>query len=131
MGISRGPIREALRDLEAMGLVTCLPYKETVVADVTKEEIVDLLIPIRLQLELYSIEYRLDQFDDGFFSALNVNIARMDQFAADNDIAGFVEAVPRFIACRNGFFGISSILTDCRSFFCAKQNQQLIVDNQH
>jgi DNA-binding GntR family transcriptional regulator len=91
MGISRGPIREALRDLEAMGLVTCLPYKETVVADVTKEEIVDLLIPIRLQLELYSIKYSLDRFDDGFFSALNENIARMDQFAADNDIAGLVE----------------------------------------
>lgn len=91
MGISRGPIREALRDLEAMGLVTCLPYKETVVADVTKEEIVDMLIPIRLKLELYSIKYNLDRYDGHFFDTLNEAIARMDRHAADNDIAGLVE----------------------------------------
>lgn len=91
MGISRGPIREALRDLEAMGLVTCLPYKETVVADVTREEIVDLLIPIRLQLELYSIKYNLERLNGDYYEALNENIARMERFAADNDIAGLVE----------------------------------------
>ncbi|MBD2862560.1 GntR family transcriptional regulator [Paenibacillus oceani] len=91
MGISRGPIREALRDLEAMGLVTCLPYKETVVADVKREEIVDLLIPIRLRLELYSIKYNLDKYDAVFIDSLNETIVRMDRLAADNDIAGLVE----------------------------------------
>ncbi|RAV13294.1 hypothetical protein DQG23_33340 [Paenibacillus contaminans] len=91
MGISRGPVREALRDLEAMGLVVSLPYKETVVADVQKEEIVDLLLPIRLQLELYAIKYSLDHLDEDIIRTLEAIAERMEEFAASGNIAGLVE----------------------------------------
>ncbi len=91
MGISRGPIREALRDLEAMGLVVSLPHKETVVADVQEQEIVDLLLPIRLQLELYSLKYNLADINDEVYRKLEEITARMEQLAAAGDIAGLVE----------------------------------------
>ncbi|MFC5401559.1 GntR family transcriptional regulator [Cohnella soli] len=91
MGISRGPIREALRDLEAMGLVVSLPYKETVVADVRKEEIVDLLLPTRLQLELYALKYNLAELNDEIYGRLEDITERMEQLAASGDIAGLVE----------------------------------------
>ncbi|MFD0716678.1 GntR family transcriptional regulator [Paenibacillus sp. GCM10027626] len=96
MGISRGPVREAIRDLEAMGLVTCLPYKETFVAHVKREEIVDLLLPIRLQLELYSIKYHLERFTPDFFEGLQAITARMDQAAAAGDLPVLVEEDIRF-----------------------------------
>lgn len=96
MKISRGPIREAFRDLEAMGLVVCSPYRETVVADVQKGEIVDLLIPIRLQLELYAIKYNLDKFDDTWFDALDSIVAKMNIYASENDLFGLIEEDIRF-----------------------------------
>lgn len=91
MGISRGPIREALRDLEAMGLVVSLPYRETAVASVQKEEIIDLLIPIRLQLELYAIKYDLDAFDEDFFNSLDLIVANMKVLATQNELFELIE----------------------------------------
>lgn len=91
MNISRGPIREALRDLEAAGLVVSLAYKETVVADVQKEEIIDLLIPIRLQLELFAIKYNIASFDEDFFQTLESIVDNMKKFADAADLAGLIE----------------------------------------
>ncbi|MBP1994030.1 GntR family transcriptional regulator [Paenibacillus eucommiae] len=96
MGISRGPIREALRDLEAMGLVVSLPYRETAVADVHKEEIIDLLIPVRLQLELYAIKYNLDIFDEALFNTLDAIVGNMSSLAGENDLFGLIEEDIRF-----------------------------------
>jgi len=96
MGISRGPIREAIRDLEAMGLVVVSPYRETVVADVDKDEIVDLLIPIRLQLELFSIRSHLDDYDAHFFESLEQCVANMRKMAAKEDLFGLIEGDIRF-----------------------------------
>jgi DNA-binding GntR family transcriptional regulator len=91
MGISRGPIREALRDLEAMGLIISSPYRETIVADVQKTEVIDLLIPIRLQLELYALKYNAAHFDEAFFQSLEAIVANMKANAESNDLAGLIE----------------------------------------
>lgn len=96
MGISRGPVREAIRDLEAMGLVVSLPFRETVVADVNKEEIIDLLIPIRLQLELYTLKLSLPHFDEELFDVLDNIVRQMESWAAANDLIGVVEEDIRF-----------------------------------
>src|SRR5262249_61047177 len=48
---SRGPVREALRQLEHEGLVVSFPYRGAVVAGVSDEEVQHVLIPIRLTLE--------------------------------------------------------------------------------
>lgn len=96
MGISRGPVREALRDLEAMGLVLSQPYRETVVVSTNREEIEELLIPIRLQLELYSIRVNLDQFDDALFQTLREIVESMREAASRNDLHAVVEEDMRF-----------------------------------
>jgi len=96
MAISRGPIREALRDLEAMGLVVSSPYRETTVADVSKGEVVDLLIPIRLQLEIYALKQKQLKWDAGMFQALQDIVDSMKEAAANEDLASLVEADIRF-----------------------------------
>ena len=50
LGTSRGPVREALRQLEHEGLVTSFPYRGAVVLGVSDEEVQEVLIPIRLTL---------------------------------------------------------------------------------
>jgi DNA-binding GntR family transcriptional regulator len=50
LGISRSPLREAIRDLEKKGLVTLVPRRGAFVRDVTVKDIEDLF-PVRATLE--------------------------------------------------------------------------------
>src|SRR5215510_4314328 len=67
---SRGPVREALRQLEHEGLVVSYPYRGAVVLGVSEEEIQQVLIPIRLTLERFSFMKALEQIDDADFAGL-------------------------------------------------------------
>ncbi|MHA6482784.1 GntR family transcriptional regulator [Paenibacillus sp. strain BS8-2] len=96
MSVSRGPLREALRDLEAIGLVVSQPYRETVVADVQVDEVVGLLIPIRLQLELFVLKQHNNQLDEELFQDLEGIVADMQQAAEEDDLFALVEADIRF-----------------------------------
>lgn len=96
MGVSRGPIREAIRDLEAMGLVICHPYRETVVADVSREQIVELIIPIRLQLEIFSLKSGFREYDDDFYQSLGRIIETMKTHAERQDLFALIEEDIRF-----------------------------------
>ncbi len=44
MGISRAPVREALRQLEQEGLVISYPYRGTEVLGVSQEEVEEILV---------------------------------------------------------------------------------------
>ena len=92
MKISRGPIREALRDLESYGLVVSLPYRETAVADVSKEEVVELLIPVRLQLEIYALKRLHPVLSDEMHRSLQDIVDNMQASADRGDVAALVEA---------------------------------------
>jgi hypothetical protein len=52
--ISRGPLREALRQLEQEGLIVSVPYQGTCAAGISQREIDEMLILIRLVLELFA-----------------------------------------------------------------------------
>ena len=65
LGTSRGPVREALRQLENEGLVMSFPYRGAVVLGVSDEEVQEVLIPIRLTLERYSFIARARPDDGG------------------------------------------------------------------
>ena len=56
LSTSRGPVREALRQLEHEGLVVSLPYRATEVLGISQEEIAEVLVPIRLTLETFAFE---------------------------------------------------------------------------
>lgn len=55
LGVSRTPIREAIRQLEAEGLVVMTPRKGAVVAEITKEDLTDVL-EVRKTLEKFAVE---------------------------------------------------------------------------
>ena len=55
LGVSRTPIREALRKLEQEGLVFMIPRRGAQVADITEKDLNDVL-EVRIALENLSVE---------------------------------------------------------------------------
>ena len=92
LGTSRGPVREALRQLENEGLVMSFPYRGAVVLGVSDEEVQEVLIPIRLTLERYSFARALDKLTDDDFAELGKQIWLMDEAGKANDLIKLVEA---------------------------------------
>ncbi|WP_238590835.1 GntR family transcriptional regulator [Paenibacillus beijingensis] len=71
MGVSRGPIREAILLLEREGLLVTQTHRETTVAQVEKEEVDGLLNPLRLLLESFCIQKIISLLSDEHFSDLD------------------------------------------------------------
>ena len=92
LGTSRGPVREALRQLENEGLVMSFPYRGAVVLGVSDEEVHEVLIPIRLTLERYSFARALEKMTDDDFAELGKQIWLMEQAGKANDLIKLVEA---------------------------------------
>jgi DNA-binding GntR family transcriptional regulator len=91
-GTSRGPVREALRQLENEGLVMSFPYRGAVVLGVSDEEVHEVLIPIRLTLERYSFVRAIETMTDDDFAELGKQIWVMEQAGKADDLIKLVEA---------------------------------------
>lgn len=93
LGVSRTPIREAIRQLETEGLVVMTPRKGAVVAEITQKDLTDVL-EVRKALEELAVELacnkitaeeveKLKECDERFCEALDKNeltvIADMDE----------------------------------------------------
>jgi DNA-binding GntR family transcriptional regulator len=96
LGTSRGPVREALRQLENEGLVASIPYRGAVVLGVSDEEVQEVLIPIRLTLERYSFAHAIDRMTDEDIAELGKQVWLMEQASVAGDLPKHVEADLRF-----------------------------------
>jgi DNA-binding GntR family transcriptional regulator len=93
---SRGPVREALRQLEHEGFVVSYPYRGAVVLGVSDEEVQQVLIPVRLTLEKFSIPKAIERMDDADFAELAKEVWVMGEAARTNDLSKSVDADMRF-----------------------------------
>lgn len=96
MGISRGPVREALRQLQQEGLVVSFPYRGTEVAGISREEVEEILVPLRLVLERFAFRHALPSMTERDFAELEGLVAAMREAARKEDLAGVVDADVRF-----------------------------------
>lgn len=90
MGISRGTVREALRQLEQEGLVISLPYRGTEVVGISYEEVTEILFPIRLILERYAFTRALPQLTEADLDALESIVSEMHEAAFEEDLPRLV-----------------------------------------
>ena len=93
---SRGPVREALRQLEHEGLVVSYPYRGATVLGVSDEEVQHVLIPIRLTLERFCFLKALERMTDADFAELAKEVWLMGEAARADDLMAAVEADIRF-----------------------------------
>jgi DNA-binding GntR family transcriptional regulator len=78
LGISRMPVREALRQLDAEGLVTMRPNRAAFVSSLSAEEVEDLF-QIRSALEVMAVGYAVQHLTDDDLAELVALQDRMDR----------------------------------------------------
>jgi DNA-binding GntR family transcriptional regulator len=77
LGVSRMPVREALRQLEAEGLVTFFPHRGVVVADISVDDIEDIYI-IRIALESAAARIGAENMSDEGLQYMRRTLADME-----------------------------------------------------
>jgi len=95
LGVSRGPIREALRTLEAEGLVEITPRRGAVVTSLSKRDFLDAY-QVRESLEVLGVRLAVPRFSDPELVALESRIEAMTEHAAAGDFDAFFEANAAF-----------------------------------
>ena len=105
MHTSRGPLREALRQLEQEGLVTSVPYRGSFVSRISTLEVIEVLIPLRSTLEGFGFAHAIDNLTDADMNDLDDIVARLEEAAPAGDLLTLVEndiAFHRLVMSRSG-----------------------------
>ena len=112
LGVSRVPVREALRVLESQGVVVNEPYKGIRLTPVSPERI-DQLIEVRVALETTAAKRAIRRgFNDGpHIDSLTSLVQEMTAMAARNDVFGFATADTNFHRALCALAG-NAVLTD-------------------
>jgi len=87
LGVSRIPLREALKQLEAEGFVTIAPHKGAVVSTLSAEE-AEELFALRLQLEHWLLREAIPRMREADFAHLD---AIIDESRAPDNLARWGE----------------------------------------
>ena len=99
MGVSQGPVREAIRDLEALGLVETVPFKGSRVRSLTEKDIQDNY-SVRICLESKSIRDAINVLTDEQLNNLTEQLksilAQMDECASRGDLREFTDCDTAF-----------------------------------
>jgi DNA-binding GntR family transcriptional regulator len=91
LGVSRGPIREAIGRLAAEGLVTVRPRRGAVVRSLSKDEFVELY-QVREALEVMAVQLAVPKLEADDFAQLEELIDRMSGHAERDEVKEFFAA---------------------------------------
>lgn len=95
LGVSRTPVREALRKLELEGLVLMMPRKGAVVADITIQDLEDVL-EVRTALEELAVQKACDTITEEQLKELKRAANEFKRCAESEDILACAEADMKF-----------------------------------
>lgn len=95
LGVSRTPVREALKQLELEGLVTTIPNKGTFVVGVSTEDILDIYT-IRVAVEGISSQLAAERVTDNEIKELENLVELQEFYAAKGDILQLLQLDSKF-----------------------------------
>ncbi len=94
--VSRGPVREAFRRLEAEGLISLIPRRGAVVRSLSQEEFLDAY-RVREALEVLAIRLATTRLENDQLERLESLHQQMLQHAAREEVEAFFDEIRRFL----------------------------------
>jgi DNA-binding GntR family transcriptional regulator len=91
LGVSRAPVREALRRLEEEGLVAKFPYRGAYVAEVS-DRVIDEIASLRLRLEPFAAELALPKLRSSELGYLREVVGELTDAARKQDLQHSIAA---------------------------------------
>ena len=91
LGVSRTPIREAIRKLELEGLVLMIPRRGAEVAEITEKNLRDVL-EVRCALEELAVQLACDRMDEEGLSRLKDAAEKFLEVLDSDDITQIAQA---------------------------------------
>ena len=95
LGVSRTPIREAMRKLELEGLVVMVPRKGAQVASITEKDLTDVL-EVRITLENFAIEKACTHMTEEDMDKLWLASKQFEHAIQEGDLVRIAEADQAF-----------------------------------
>ena len=95
LGVSRTPIREAIRMLEQEGLAITIPRKGAIVVGMTEKDMQDVL-EIREALEELSVQVACDKITEEEIARLRENMENFEESLKSGDLKRMAEADVEF-----------------------------------
>ena len=95
LGVSRTPIREAIRKLELEGLVLMIPRRGAEVAEITEKNLRDVL-EVRAALEELAVELACERIGDEDVDKLREAAKEFAEASKNEDVTTLAEADVRF-----------------------------------
>jgi DNA-binding GntR family transcriptional regulator len=84
LGVSQGPVREALRDLEALGMIESTPYQGKRVRKPSETELLEVY-EVRAELESFGARLAVPRLSDANLLELEESVSAMQQAAQIGD----------------------------------------------
>ena len=95
LGVSRTPIREAIRKLELEGLVVMIPRRGAIVASITEKDLKDVL-EVRIGLEELAVKFVCQRIDDRQLRELQEASRKFAEAVQSEDLTKLAEADVNF-----------------------------------
>ena len=95
LGVSRTPVREAIRKLELEGLVIMVPRKGAQVAQITEKDLNDVL-EVRLGLEELAMQFACERIGEPQLEQIREAALEFEQVMESDDITELAQADVKF-----------------------------------
>lgn len=99
LGVSRGPVREGLRELAREGLILTYRNRGASVMGMSDDELLELLLPIRLTIERFAVTTACSQLSEETIAELESIIEEMRGAAEAEDTGRLTDTDLAFHRC--------------------------------